>query len=83
MPGTGRSVTTLPLRQVWAYAPNVLMIYADSDNARFWKPYLTPYAKSAPTWFDSKDCPDLTHALFDQLGEMFDISATVRAPFLW
>jgi hypothetical protein len=38
MPGTGRSVTTLPLRQVWAYAPNVLMIYGDSNNARFWKP---------------------------------------------
>ena len=50
LPGTGRSITTLPLRQVWAYAPKVLMVYGDSNNARFWKPYLVPHAKPTPTW---------------------------------
>jgi hypothetical protein len=77
MPGTGRSVTTLPLRQVWAYAPNVLMIYGDSNNARFWKPYLAGHAKPTPTWMASTELPDLTHALFSQLGEMFQITPEV------
>lgn len=79
LPGTGRSVTTLPLRQVWAYAPKVLMVYGDSNNARFWKPYLVPHAKPTPTWIKSSELPDLTKALFAQLSEMFEVGVDVIA----
>lgn len=71
--GLGRSVTTLPMRQVWVYAPYVLMIYGDSNDARYWKPYLSPVARPTPTWLNVTDVPELALALYSQLSEMFTV----------
>ena len=62
---------------MWAYAPNTLMVYGDSNNARFWKPYLAPHAKPVPEWFEATDLPDLSQALFAQLSEMFQVKEEV------
>ncbi len=48
--------------------------YADSANARFWKPYLTDCDMVVPAWRDGSYTPQLRAALFTQLSEMFQAS---------
>ena len=64
------------------YAPKVLMVYADWNNAKFWKPFLNPYyLDSTPVWRSGADMPLLTGTLYAQLAEMFgvDVSTIVAA----
>ena len=69
----GRSVTTLPLRQVWAYAPNVLMVYADALAAGYWKPFLDAKSTNYPSWVDPREMPDLMSHVYNQLSEMYGV----------
>jgi monoamine oxidase len=69
----GRSVTDLPLRQVWAYAPGVLMVYADALAARYWKPFLDSKSVSYPAWKDPTELPDLMEHLYNQLSKMYGV----------
>lgn len=72
----GRSVTDLPMQQVWFYTddPPIIMIYCDGRNASFWRPLL-PSAPSYPEWVDSSSVPRLRDELNRQLSSMF-------APFI-
>ncbi|XWV26776.1 Nad-dependent amine oxidase [Tupanvirus soda lake] len=78
----GKSVTDLPLRQVWYYAKNILMIYCDNIDTQFWYNSLKLNNSSKimheQSWIDINMVdPILSYSLLSQLSEMHNFPITL------
>jgi monoamine oxidase len=69
---SGKSMTDLPLRQVWYWNDNTLQIYNDMNDALYWVPYLDK-SKPYPYWSSTNDVPDLVKEVKKQLSIMHGI----------
>ncbi len=70
----GRSVTDIPMRQVWYYLPDypVLMIYADDINSHYWES-MGPQFEAYPVWHPASEHPILVAEIKKQLVEMYRV----------
>lgn len=72
---SGRSVTDLPLRQVWYYTDNIIMIYCDAINVHFWINLLkvkgSHHLIHRQSWIDINMVDSLlVYHIMSQLSEM-------------
>jgi hypothetical protein len=62
----GKSVTDLPLRQIWYWNDNTIQIYCDMYDAMYWTKYFT--TKPYPSWSLPKEVPELVSELRKQIA---------------
>jgi len=71
---SGKHITTLPFRQVWMYNQNppIVMIYCDSDDARFFRAMVNKDIQTKLTPPNKSDMGDLVMNLDSLFKQMFD-----------
>lgn len=83
----GRNVTDIPLRQLWMYSPNTLLVYCDDNSVRFWLSLLptvpTSGSEYRPAWIPANNAPVLVAEIQKQIKLLLGIDNPPPQYILW